>query len=292
MKSSRTWLAMPAAALAVAAIVAAIVLLTHASPPQPDQGDLDPTAIPTNSRTTGPVEARDVTVPVYFVSDTTAGARLFREVRAYQGVIGWTKLRVAVTSALLGDTTDPDYRSAFPKGTTAHVSQIGETVIVDISANLDLTSVNVYEGDAGVQAVVHTVDAVLHNADPVQFRVNGSNVNRLLGVDTSQPVRRETADLVLAPVWLLAPDNQSDVRSPFRVTGMAATFEAKVLWELKDGTRVVRRGSGTTKKCCTQSPFSFAVTAPPGNYTLVVHDTSKSSTGDLLNFDSREITVR
>ena len=31
---------------------------------------------------------------------------------------------------MLGDATDPDYRSAFPKGTTAHASQDGDTVIV------------------------------------------------------------------------------------------------------------------------------------------------------------------
>jgi hypothetical protein len=38
----------------------------------------------------------------------------------------------------------------------------------------------------------------------------------------------------------------------------------------------VRHGFTTARECCTQSPYSFTVTAPPGDYTLVVHDTDES----------------
>lgn len=292
MNRSRTWLVMPAAALAVAVVVTGIALLTHVSPPQAPPTDLNPTAIPTNSRTGGPVQARDVNVPVYFLGDSTAGARLFREFRTYQGVTGWSTLRVAVTGAVLGDSTDPDYHSAFPKGTTARASQDGDTVIVDLRSDNDLTTVNTHEGEVGVQAVVYTVDAVLQRKAPVRFLVNGSAADRVLGVDTSQLVRRAPADAVQAPVWIIDPGNQAGVSSPFRVTGMAATFEANVVWELKDGRHVVRHGFATAKQCCTHSPYSFTVTAPPGNYTLVVHDTDPSGAGGQLNSDTREITVR
>ncbi len=60
--------------------------------------------------------------------------------------------------------------------------------------------------------------------------------------------------------------------SPFTVTGKAAAFEGNVQWELKQGSTVVRRGFTTAKVCCTLSPYRFTVTAPPGDYTLVVHD--------------------
>ena len=293
MNRSRTWLVMPAAALGVAALVAGAALMVHVSPPVPQKDDPNPTAIPTNSRSNGPVEARDVTVPVYFLGDTTSGARLFREFRTYQGVVGWSKLRVAVTGGVLGDTTDPDYRTAFPKGTTARVSQDGDTVIVDLLSNNDLTSeLRAGEGDMGVQAIVYTVDAVLQKTSPVRFLINGSSADRVLGVDTSQLVTRATADSVQAPVWVIEPGNQAGVSSPFEVTGTAATFEANVVWELKAGNRVLRNGFATAKECCTTSPYSFRVAAPPGNYTLVVHDTDESGQGRGINSDTREITVR
>lgn len=293
MNRARTWLVMPAAALAVAAIVVGAALMVRASPPAPEKEQLNPTAIPTNSRTGGPVQARDVTVPVYFLGDTTSGARLFREVRSYQGVVGWSKLRVAVTGAVLGDSTDPDYRSAFPEGTTARASQDGDTVIVDLRSTGDVTkALKAGEGDMGVQAVVYTVDAVLGTAAPVRFLVDGSAAGTVLGVDTTRLTRREPADVVQAPVWITDPGNQAGVVSPFTVTGMAATFEANVVWELKDGQRVVRDGFATAKRCCTPSPYSFTVTAPAGSYTLVVHDTDDSGQGRGVNSDTREITVR
>jgi hypothetical protein len=38
----------------------------------------------------------------------------------------------------------------------------------------------------------------------------------------------------------------------------------------------VRNGFTTARECCTLSPYSFTVTATPGDYTLVVHDTDES----------------
>lgn len=291
MTRSRTWLVIPAAAVAVAVIVGGIVLMVHSSAPPPRSVKPNPTGIPTNSRTDGPVVARNVTVPVYFLGDTTAGTRLFREFRSYEGVVGWSKLRVAVSGSVLGDTTDPDYRTAFPKGTSAQASQDGDTVIVDLRSDADLTS-SLRDGQMAVQAIVYTVDAVLQQPTPVRFQINGSPADTVLGVDTSQPVRRKNVDEVQAPVWIIDPGNQAGVSSPFKVTGLAATFEANVVWELKDGNRVVRHGFATAKECCTPSPYAFTVKAPPGSYTLVVHDTDESGGGRAVNSDSREITVR
>jgi hypothetical protein len=291
MNRSRTWLVIPAAAVAVVAIVIGIAVMVNSTPATPPSVNPNPTGIPTNSRTDGPVQARNVTVPVYFLGDSTTGARLFREFRSYRGVVGWSKLRVAVTGAVLGDTTDADYRSGFPRGTSARVSQDGDTVIVDLRSTADLVK-GTADGSMAVQAIVYTVDAVLQRSAPVRFLVNGSAADTVLGVDTTGPVKRQAADAVQAPVWIIDPGNQAGVGSPFKVTGLAATFEANVVWELKSGTRVVRHGFTTAKECCTPSPYSFTVKAPPGSYTLVVHDTDESGQGGPVNSDSREITVR
>ncbi|MDQ6641909.1 MAG: hypothetical protein M3Y66_05370 [Actinomycetota bacterium] len=290
MNRSRSWLAMPAACLAVAGSVVGIVVMVHSGAPPVQHPLPNPTGIPSNSRTDGPVQARDVTVPVYFLGDTTSGARLFREFRTYQGVVGWSDLRVAVTGAVLGDSTDPDYRSAFPKDTTARVSQEGDVVNVDLHSTRDLTTGS--DGAMGVQSIVYTVDAVLQRAAPVRFMIDGSAARTVLGVDTSRLVERTSAEAVQAPVWVTDPGNQASVGSPFKVTGIAATFEANVVWELKDGGHVVRHGFTTAQQCCTPSPYSFTVQAPPGTYTLVVHDVDVSGTGRPVNSDTRVITVR
>ncbi len=99
---------------------------------------------------------------------------------------------------------------------------------------------------------------------------------QVLGVDTTRPVQRAGADSVLAPVLDHRPAEGATVPTQFQVTGQASTFEANVVWELKQGDRVVRNGFTTATECCTLSPYTFTVTAAPGDYTLVVHDTDES----------------
>ena len=50
-------------------------------------------------------------------------------------------------------------------------------------------------------------------------------------------------------------------------------------------------GSRRPPSAARPSPYSFAVTAPPGTYTLVVHDTDESG-GGKVNQDTKEVTVR
>jgi hypothetical protein len=66
-----------------------------------------------------------------------------------------------------------------------------------------------------------------------------------------------------------------------------------VVWELKRGDQVVRSGFTTAQECCTLSPYTFTVTATPGDYTLVVHDTDESDgEGIGTSEDTKSITVR
>lgn len=287
----RPWLATAAAAVVVIGIVGGISLMVRASQPTPPAPQSNPTALPTNSRTNGPAQVQDLTVPVYFLGSTTQGTRLFREFRRYQGVAGWSKLRIAVNSALLGDTTDPDYRTGFPHGTSAKVAVTGNLVTVDLKGDTDLTAGDPAAGRIALQAIVYTVAGVLQQDLPVAFQIDGSPAATVLGVDTGQPLGKAPAIEVQAPVWVIDPGNQSTVNSPFTVTGVAATFEANVQWELKDGARVVRHGFTTAKECCTSSPYSFTVKAPPGTYTLVVHDSDASGKGK-VNSDTKVVTVR
>jgi hypothetical protein len=88
-------------------------------------------------------------------------------------------------------------------------------------------------------------------------------------------------------------ENGQAVTSPFTVQGRAAAFEGNVQWELMQGGTVVRRGFATTAECCTLSPYSFSVSAPPGDYLLRVHDEDPSGgEGRAPTQDTKQLTVR
>ena len=90
-----------------------------------------------------------------------------------------------------------------------------------------------------------------------------------------------------------SPAQGATVPTTFTVTGRAATFEANVVWELKRGDATVRNGFTTAQECCTLTPYSFTVNAPPGDYTLVVHDTDESDgEGIGTSQDTKDITVQ
>jgi hypothetical protein len=57
---------------------------------------------------------------------------------------------------------------------------------------------------------------------------------------------------------------------------------------------VVKQGFTTAEECCTLSPYSFEVTAPPGSYTLVVHDEDASGGAEGAGQveDTKRIVVR
>ncbi len=132
-----------------------------------------------------------------------------------------------------------------------------------------------------VEQLIYTAQAATQTRAPVQFYLarQGSEQNRtdaILGVPVSEPLAQGDPADVLAQVWVIEPGEGAKVISPFEVSGLAAAFEANVQWELRQGDRVVKRGFTTAEECCTMAPYSFEVKAPPGDYTIVVHDTDES----------------
>jgi hypothetical protein len=152
------------------------------------------------------------------------------------------------------------------------------------------------EAALAVQQLVYTVHANLRSSRPVRFEVDGAPARSLLGVPAAGDVSATSADQTLAPVSIDSPADMTGrdlgVRSPVTVTGSASAFEATVQWELvRDGT-VVRHGFATARECCTLSPYTFRVAAPPGDYTLVVHDEDASGgEGTGQSSDSKRIHV-
>ena len=236
---------------------------------------------------------RTVTVPVYYVGQTAAGPRLFQETHTVEGVLD-SNLDVAVQQALSAQPLDPDYGEwPAPSGLTAKTGSDGSTLNIDFSAPVDRPAgMSDEAAQVALQALVWTSDAMAHSNLPVRFRVDGQPTPRVLGIDTSAPVQRASADSVLSTVSITTPAQGATVPTRFDVTGQAATFEANVVWELKQGATVVRHGFATAEQCCTLSPYTFTVTAAPGSYTLVVHDTDESDgEGVGTSEDTKAITV-
>lgn len=237
-----------------------------------------------------------VTVPVYYVGDTSRGPRLFRE---------FTKVRAdrdpaveAVGAAVGVEASDPDYTSPWFGTSTTGVS-VGHS---DGTITVDLATDSVYrerpdgmskeEASIAIEQVVYTVQGTLQSRDPVQLLLNGSRSDMVLGVPTSEPLAQGQDFDVLAMVWIIEPAEGAQLQSPFKVAGLANAFEANVQWELMQGDAVVDSGFTTARECCTMAPYSFKVTAPPGDYTLVVHDSDPSDGEGFAPWqDTKNITV-
>jgi Immunoglobulin-like domain of bacterial spore germination/Sporulation and spore germination len=247
-----------------------------------------------SQRTTkaGPVVST-VTVPVYFVGETPHGPKLYRD---DQQVPSADAAMTAVHAALAGYSTDPDYTSPWPS--TAQVDKVsadgsGITIALQSGGNslADRPSgMSSDEATLAVQQLVYTAQDALSSKAPVSFTVDGQPASKLLGVDVSGGVDRAPDTSTEALVWVLSPAEGAKVHSPFNVSGLANAFEANVVWELKQNGQVVKQGHTMAHEAFLMSPYSFHVDAPPGDYTLVVHDSDASGQGNVTQ-DTKDITV-
>ena len=292
--------------LAVAAVMAAVVggacwLVNSdaetggaAGTPTTTPSQTSPTETPTT--TTGPDLVRRA-VPVYYVGETAHGKKLYREFQSQQVCEGDDcLLKAAVVSALAGEPLDADYTAPWPSGTGLNeVSFSGDVLTVDLSGNLHDRPGGMSASDAelAIQQLIFSAQAGLgQGRPPVQLLLDGKHTDEVLGVPASEPLAAGNPDEVQAPVQIDSPSNGATVSQTFTVSGRAAAFEANVVWELKQGDKVVKQGFATAQECCTLAPYSFQVTAPPGEYTLVVHDEDMSGEGRPVNEDTKEITVQ
>ena len=233
------------------------------------------------------------TVSVYFVGDTGGGTRLFSEQRR---VFAPVALQEALADAVQGVAFDPDYTSPWPSGQMLRGARMRHGVItIDLDGTAGPRPHGMSPGTAraAVQQLVLTAQSATRHRFPVRFLLDGRPTATVLGERVGHQVTGRRDDSVLAAVSIRSPQQDATVGSPFTVTGQAATFEANVQWELTQGDTVVRRGFTTARECCTLSPYSFKVSAPPGVYTLVVHDEDMSDGEGVGSFqDTKSITVR
>jgi hypothetical protein len=291
--------------LAVAAVTALVVggafWLT-----QDDQITASPTGTPSGGTSASATATDDGdagngttsrAVPVYYVGDTAHGQKLYREFQRHD-VCAEIEclLKAAAVAAVSGDPADHDYRTLWPEGATVgKVSADDNTIVIDLASGVHdrPASSSPEDAELAVQQLVYSAQAAVGKGRlPVQLLIDGKHTDTVLGIPASEPLAAGNPDDVLAPVQVDSPTNGATVSQTFTVTGRAATFEANVVWELKQGDTVVKHGFTTAQECCTLSPYSFKITAPPGSYTLTVHDTDESGEGRPVDQDTKEITVQ
>lgn len=308
-RTRRSWTAAGGLGVVAAAAVA-VVVAGGGGPSRPgtepgaavSRGVSSATSIPDLTKVRpSPRASRDHVVPVYFVGHTSRGPRLFREF--HHGTTAST-LTQAVTEAVRGSANDPDYSSPWPKGTAATATWHRNSghITVDVgNHHVDLRQpvpgMSRSDSTVAIQQLVYTVEAASQAMTPVLFEIGGRPAGTLLGHTLAGPVSRAPAADVLAQVWIDDPVDGATVPSTFRVSGLAAAYEANVVWELRRGGvhgRPVKRGFATAQQCCTMAPYSFTVHhARVGRYTLVVHDSDPTGRRpEGVWRDTKRVTVR
>lgn len=304
----RPWvLGAAGAALATAATVAAVAVIgSNAGTTDEGPGFAGSPSAPAGPTETGepsPTAApgETFTVAVYYAGDTPRGPRLFRE---FHRADGSSEADAALDDAVGTRPDDADYRSLWTGlGVTdveASRGSGGETLVVDLltdgsSLRDRPDGMDPDESALALEQLIYTGQAAVQERAPVQFLVNGERTDTLLGEPVSEPLAQSDAVDVQALVWVTEPGEGAEVSAPFQVTGVANAFEANVQWELvQDGT-VVERGFTTAEEAFTFAEYSFEVPeVPPGEYTLVVHDTDPSGGAEGaggVNEDTKRITV-
>lgn len=309
MSSKRSWLlGAGAAVVATAATVAAVTVLSgdsttedpgFAGPTAASNGETSEPASPTPSEEPSTSESaapETASVPVYYVGETTRGPRLYREFHRVE-LSNDDPVSAAVLEAVSVTPDDPDYRTPWPGGTTAATVEQppSDVITVDVSGpglRQRPGGMSVEEAELAIEQLVYTAQAAHQSRSPVQLLLDGNRTDTLLGVPVSEPLVQGAAEDVLAQVWIIDPAEGAEVTSPFEVSGLAAAFEANVVWELRDGDKVVEEGFTTARACCTMEPYSFEVSAPPGEYTLIVTDSDPSGGEGFGPWeDTKQVTV-
>lgn len=315
--SRRPWLlATGGTVIATAAVITAIAFAgggltgttTDPGPALPGESETaepnppNPTEVEDNPPTSEPELPGRATVPVYYVGDTPAGPRLYREFRQTETS---DELTTALELALSGLSEDPDYRSVWPQGTRIDgASYDGDVITVDLGTDGDLRSRGGMAEDEAAMAIeqlIYTAQAVLQKGRPgVQFLVNANRADQILGVPTAEPLANGPILETLALVSLTTPGEGAATGGTLEVTGVANSFEANV---------VVRVEEYETQVVLVEQPFTatgygpgklFPFTGsldlsdvPPGTYLLSAStsDPSGGAEGNGPHVDTRTIIV-
>jgi hypothetical protein len=261
-----------------------------------DEPDEEPTDGAASESATG--EPGKVTVPIYFAGETPQGYRLFREFRQVEAD---NPFEEAVALMVAGDTLDPDYTTlwtegsfdsiSFSDGAGAVVAQVPDDHWAEVPG--DMTE---EQARLALQQLVYTVQGIQQERVPVLVQ-NGADPATIYGIDTEGGVKAAKQLDVLAFMNVTTPEEGQSVSGSFTATGVGSSFEATVLWEVRDaGGAAVLDGFTTAEGWMDKlHPWEAEVDVSglaPGSYTFVaMTDDPSGGEGGGPTEDTKTIVV-
>ncbi len=260
----------------------------------------EPTDEPTETEVsaTASAEPGTVTVPIYFAGETPAGIRLFREFRKVEAD---NPMEEAVALMVAGDAVDPDYVTlwtdgsfdsiGFSDGAGAIVAAVSDDAWADKPG--DMTD---EQAKLAVQQLVYTLQGIQGQRVPVLVQ-NGADPAPLFGIDTSDGLEAAKQLDVLAFMNVTTPEEGQSVSGTFTAEGVGSSFEATVLWEVRDGSGASVLDGFTTAEGWIDRLYPWKADVDvsglePGTYTFVAKtDDPSDGEGGGPTEDTKTITV-
>ncbi len=293
---------LPVGAAAAVAVVALLVWLgvrPGTTTPVP-VGTVTATATTTSSTTSTPSLSTTTTttaaptvdpgavqaLPVFYVlpgTNPTSGraglVRQFLPVRLTAGGDAPALVKAAVIQALTpAQGTGTAFLDAWPAQETVGAVTVTDHISI-VLTDPGQTGLSPALQRLAVQQLVWTATAAVQRDIPVTSSVVGDrNIFETVPGGTFRRPAANQAYTELAPVWIDSPYPGQTLSSASRVvvTGLACVFEANVVWELRQGSDVVKKGRTTASSACpTQGSWSVDLgTLASGSYQFWAFDVS------------------
>lgn len=306
MATRRPWLlTVGGVVVATAAVVTAFALVSRDTPADvPGPATKTSTAAEPIPSESSSAPSQPTSTGVYYVGETPAGLRLYREAfdAPDNDPLG------AALALVATPPQDPDYRTLWPSGSFADVSFDGDgndgqytVTLAYADLNERLEGMSETEASLAIQAVIFTLHSVGGNQAPVQFAFDGNPITTVFGVPTAEPLANDPVLKTLSHIVLDSPAEGAEITgTTLKVAGLANSFEANVLVRLQryEGTEVIAQTSFTAEGWMGEQLFPFSgeidlTDVPAGKYILMVStdDPSGGEEGPGAFTDTRVFTI-
>ena len=295
----------PARGLAAAIALAAVLGLAACGDVGPG-GTATPGVSPGTTSTASPGTSGTSTagqlsgIPVYWVAESRKAFRLYREFRTVPDAGGPIASAVAAMTRMA--PLDPDYQTPWRPASTVSVTQSGQALTVDLSADaIANTQVGSELAGTAVQQLVYTATAAASvagtPATTVTITIDGQPADAWGVVRLGEPTPRAPMAEVQAHAWVTSPQEGDLVSAgPITFTGFGTSFEANFPWKVTstagavvaEGSAMGGTGSGGFGE------LTFIATLQPGTYVVEVRtdDPSGGAEGPGAAVDTKTFTVQ
>lgn len=238
-------------------------------------------------------------IPVYWIAESRRSFALYREFREVPDTGGPISSAVSAMTRL--KPLDPDYMTPWRPASRVSVSQKGNAITVDLSADAFAnTQVGSEVADRGVQQLVYTATAAAQvagtPASSVTITVDAAGYDAWGVVRVGEPMRRAPMSEVQAQTWITSPQEGEDLPAgTVTFKGFGTSFESNFTWEVRNnaGGSVAKGFTTASSGNGTFGEFTFTAKLTAGSYTVEVsgEDASGGAEGPGAAKDDKSFTV-